>query len=94
MNSDVECGRQIQALACHALDENQLNRLAKVISTARRSPLSLKPLTSFRLGVLSNSTVDFLLPTAVATAARHGIALECVNAHYDQVMQEALSPGS
>jgi FkbH-like protein len=94
MNSDVECGRQIQALASHALDENQLNRLAKVISTARRSPVALKPLTPFRLGVLSNATVDFLLPAAVATAARHGIALECINANYDQVMQEALSPAS
>jgi FkbH-like protein len=94
MNSDIECGRRIQALASHALDENQLNRLAKVISTARRSPVALKPLTPFRLGVLSNSTVDFLLPAAVATAARHGIALDCINANYDQVMQEALSPGS
>lgn len=92
-NSELECGRQIQALASHALDDNQLNRLAKVISTLRAS-VGLKPLTPFRLGVLSNSTADFLVPVMVATAARHGIALECIKANYDQVIQEALSPAS
>jgi FkbH-like protein len=94
MNSDVECGLQLKALASHALDENQLNQLAKVISAVKKSPAALKPLAPFRLGLLSNSTVDFMVPAAVATAARHGIALECISANYDQVIQEALSPTS
>ena len=92
-NAEVECGRKIQALASYALDDNQLNRLARVISTLRLSD-GLKPLIPFRLGVLSNSTVDFLLPVMVATAARHGVALECISANYDQVIQESLSPAS
>src|SRR5471030_2106077 len=89
-----ESGRDIEALASFSLDENQLNRLAKLISRARTLDKKLHPLTPFRLGVLSNSTVDFIVPTLVATAARHGIALECISANYDQVMQEALSPAS
>jgi FkbH-like protein len=89
-----DLGRPTQALANHALDENNLNRLAKAIGQARRAGRSFAPLTPFRLGVLSNTTSHFLVPALVATAARHGIALECVEAEYDQVMQEALNPES
>jgi FkbH-like protein len=92
--ADIDAGRQIRALACHALDENQLNRLAKTVDAAIEAGRDLKPLLPFRLGVLGNSTVDFIVPCLVATAARHGIALECVKADYDQVLQEALSPNS
>lgn len=94
LNSGAEHGRQIRALASYALDENQLNRLARTIASARQSHFSLQPLIPFRLGILSNSTVDFMAPALIATAARHGIALECISANYDQVIQEALSPTS
>ncbi len=89
-----ELGRRIQRLANHALDENQLNRLAKVIDKARQKSESLAPLTPFRLGVISNATSHFVVPVLVASAARHGIALECIEADFDQVMQAALSPDS
>ena len=87
-------GRRLQSLAKYSLNGNQLSRLAKVISTARRDGRSLEPLTPFRLGVLSNSTIDFIVPALEATALRHGIALECIKADYGQVIQEALSPDS
>jgi len=87
-------GLRLQHLANHALDENQLNRLAKVVQKARDGGLSMAPLVPFRLGILSNATSHFIVPALVATAARHGIALECVEADFDQVMQEALSPDS
>jgi FkbH-like protein len=44
--------------------------------------------------VLSNSTIDLIVPALVASAARHGIALEVVQPSYDQVAQEALTPDS
>lgn len=87
-------GRHFQALASHALDENNLNRLARTIRKARDAGKSLAPLTPFRLGIISNATSHFLVPALEASAARHGIALECIEADYDQVMQEALSPES
>ncbi|HTA64297.1 MAG TPA: HAD-IIIC family phosphatase, partial [Xanthomonadaceae bacterium] len=87
-------GAEIQSLASFALDENQLNQLAKAIARARKSGLALDPLIPFRLGVLSNSTVDYILPSLTASAARYGIALECIPGDYDQVIQEALSPDS
>jgi FkbH-like protein len=87
-------GLRIQALARYALDENQLNRLAKRIARAQERGLSLLPLVPFRLAIVSNATSQFIVPALVASAARHGIALECCDANFDQVVQEALSPAS
>ena len=92
--SNDEPGGALRALASYSLDENHLNRLAKAIRKVSEKGRLFKPLVPFRLGVLSNSTVDFLLPSLVATAPRHGISLECIPADYDQVMQDALSPES
>lgn len=87
-------GRRLRALASQALDSNQLAKLGRIIARARAKGCPLPPLVPFRLGLISNSTTDFLVPALVATAARHGIDLECVSAAYDQVVQEALSPES
>ena len=94
LESKEELGQRLQNLAKYSLNGNQLCRLAKVISTARGTGRSLESLTPFRLGVLSNSTLDFIVPALEATALRHGIALECTKADYGQVLQEALSPDS
>ena len=91
-------GRELQALASHALDLTQLTKLAKAIGKVRLEAQSggrsLDPLVPFRLAVLSNSTVDMIVPALVASAARHGLALEVIQPSYDQVAQEALTPDS
>ncbi len=87
-------GLNLQRLANFSLNGNQLNRLARVFNSLREDGRSLAPLSPFRLGVLSNSTLDFILPALEATALRRGIALECVKADYGQVIQEALDPNS
>jgi FkbH-like protein len=87
-------GVNLQRLAQHALDENQLTRLAKVIDEARRSARSLMPLTTFRLGIISNATADFIVAPLVATAARYGIVLECVQGEFDNAIQDALDADS
>jgi FkbH-like protein len=87
-------GQKIRALASSAMDNNQLHRLSKLIHQARAGGHSLEPLQPYRLGVISNSTTDFIIPALVATAARHGIALECVAGDYDQAVQESLNPES
>jgi predicted enzyme involved in methoxymalonyl-ACP biosynthesis len=93
-NSAGPLGRELQALASYAQDLNQLTKLAKAIGKARSDGKSLDPLVPFRLAVLSNSTIDMVLPALVATAARHGVALEVIQPSYDQVAQEALTPDS
>ena len=89
-----DTGRQLQYLASHALNENQLNRLAGALARTRVAGLSLAPLQPFRLGVIGNATSHFLKPALEAVAARYGFALECIEAGYGQFMQEALSPDS
>jgi FkbH-like protein len=91
---DGDLGSEIQALATHALDLTQLKRLTNVILRARAKGKSLRPLTPFRLAVVSNSTIDMIVPALIASAARHGIALEIVQPAYDQVAQQALNPES
>src|SRR5580765_1029679 len=87
-------GAELRALATHALDGLQLERLARTISTLRVNSADLRPLVNARLGILGNGTLDFIAPALVGSAARHGLALDCVRSGYDQIVQEALDPGS
>jgi FkbH-like protein len=87
-------GSIIAQLATHALSENQLRQLAATIDALRDDGRSLAPLSPFRLGLVGNGTLDYLAPLLVASAARHGIALECVQADFGQMAQEAFDPGS
>src|SRR5882757_6909379 len=93
-NSTGHPGRELQSLALQGLNVNQLTALANTINKLRAGGNSLDPLMPFRLAVLSNSTIDLIVPALVASAARHGIALEVVQPLYDQVAQEALTPDS
>ena len=93
-NSLGPLGSELQALAQHGLNLNQLTKLAKAIARANSDGKSLSPLAAFRLAILSNSTIDLLVPALVASAARRGIALEVIQSSYDQVAQEALTPDS
>ncbi|HMF68519.1 MAG TPA: haloacid dehalogenase, partial [Phyllobacterium sp.] len=92
--SDGAPGQKIRALATHALDERQLSRLGRTIQSLQLSGESLTPLTPFRLGLIGNGTLDLIVPVLVATAARHGFALECITGAYDQFLQDALQPDS
>jgi FkbH-like protein len=87
-------GRELQALALYALDTNQLIKMARIIEKALAGGEDLRPLEPFRLAVLSNSTLDLIMPALVGSAARHGIALDVIVGGYDQVTQGALSADS
>jgi FkbH-like protein len=89
-----DLGRRIQALANCAMDGNHLQKLANSIRKLQATDASLAPLTPIRLGILGNGTQDFVAPALVASAARHGLALETVKGEYDQVLQEATDEDS
>ena len=94
LDSRDDLGTRIRALANHGLDAEDANKLAKVIDRARSEGHSLAPLTPFRLGIVSNATARLLPPVLTATAARHGIALECIEVDFGQTVQAALDPES
>jgi FkbH-like protein len=87
-------GPEVIRLATHALSDTQLERLAGSIRTLVARGANLAPLTTVRLGVVGTGTLDLVLPALVASAARHGILLECVTGSYGQFVQEALQPDS
>jgi FkbH-like protein len=87
-------GTIVWELANAALDANQLGRLGRAITRLRSKQHNLAPLKPFKLGLLGNGTLDFLVPALIASAARHGILLQITKADYDQVLGEALSPDS
>lgn len=89
LSSAAEAGSAIARLAAYSLDENQLRQLARAIGAARQQGL-LASLAPFRLGLVGNGTLDYLAPLLEASAARHGVALECVQADFGQIAQEAL----
>jgi FkbH-like protein len=91
LSAEKTPGAAIQALANHALDEAQLARLGRAIMRDERS---LAPLVPFRLGLIGNGTLDLLMPALVASAARHGLELECIQADYGVTTQEALDAQS
>ena len=87
-------GRELQALTTFGLDLNQLTKVAKAMARVQAEGKALEGLIPFKLAVLANSTIDLVVPALVASAARHGIALEVIQPSYDQVAQEALTPDS
>jgi len=94
IGSEGPQGERVRALASCALGENKLNRLSKVIDALRARPGAIHPLVPFRLGMTSNATTHYLASPLVATAARYGIALECIEGEFDQSLQESLDPDS
>jgi FkbH-like protein len=92
--STASVGTELRALASHALELNELTKLAHAIHKARSTERALDPLVPFRLAVLSNSTVDLIVPALISSSARHGIALEVIQPSYNQVAQEALTADS
>ena len=87
-------GAEIQRLAGFALDDNQLIRLHKTMAAGLEKQFSAAPLIPFRLGLAGNGTHDFIGAGLIATAARHGLALDRTVAGYDQVLQDCMSPDS
>jgi FkbH-like protein len=94
LKSGPDLGVDARRLANYRLDGNQLNRLGGLLRKAITGGHDLRPLSSFRLGVLGTGTLDLIVPALVASAARHGLALDCIVGEYDQALQQAISPAS
>src|SRR4051812_8264101 len=87
-------GRDVRSLATFALNESQLARLSATIGELARGGADLASLTPLKLGILGNGTLDLIAPALIASAARHGVLLELVQAEFGQTLQEALDPQS
>jgi FkbH-like protein len=93
-NGGPDLGARARKLASYRLDGNQLNRIGSALRAAMNDGRDMRPLSAFRLAVLGTGTIDLILPALIASAARHGVALDCVTGGYDQALQEATSADS
>jgi FkbH-like protein len=87
-------GTSLQFLASHALDENRLVKVARFLARSRAAGNAVQPLTPLTLGVITNSTTDFLGAAITGTSPRFGLNVACVAGSYDQGLQESMDPGS
>ncbi|MET0408533.1 MAG: HAD-IIIC family phosphatase [Hyphomicrobium sp.] len=92
LGTSMSPGSEARALAQFGLATNDLIRLGR--NLIRIGPSALAPLQPFKLGVISNALLDLMAPVLTATAARYGIALECVTADFGQTTAEALDAES
>ncbi|CAM8380200.1 HAD-IIIC family phosphatase [Candidatus Methylopumilus planktonicus] len=87
-------------LAKFSLDENQLRRLSiKFQSLQSNQEMKtnndfLSPLIPMKIGIISNATTKLATPALVGTALRFGIALDVIEAEFNQIAQEAFSSES
>jgi FkbH-like protein len=91
---DGDTSASIRSLATHTLDANQLQRVARLVEFARERRDGDAGLTSFRLGIVSNATTDFITPAIMGTGARYGFDIDCGTTGFGQFMQAALDPES
>lgn len=87
-------GAEIMRLANQRLGNEHLIALSKAIRETSGSQTDFSLFSRFRLAVLGNGTTCLYVPTFEASAARHGLLLEVVQAPYDQVVQQALDSES
>ncbi|SER12240.1 HAD-superfamily phosphatase, subfamily IIIC/FkbH-like domain-containing protein [Nitrosomonas sp. Nm51] len=87
---------EVHALAKYALSINQSNRLYQAIRKLNANTRSLlaHTLTPFKLGIVSNATMDLMIPSFVMAAIRNGVDLELITTDFGQVAQEAFDPDS
>jgi len=87
-------GAEIRKLAGYSLDADRLIRLAKTIASGLAKRYDFSPLAPFRMSLVGNGTSEFIRAGLIATAARHGLALDCAAAGYGQALQDSLQPDS
>lgn len=85
---------ELKRLAGYALDGNQLGRLSKKLNNFQVNGVNIAPLIPVSIGLIGNATTKLLIPSLLGTALRYGIALNVVEADFNQVAQEAFSDES
>ena len=93
-DSSTANDRDLRHLAGYQLNIDQLIRLAKLIGAVRPRLERSGSFVDMRLAVLSDTTVDYIMPALVATAARFGVLLEVVHSGFGQIAQAVFSQDS
>lgn len=74
-------------LSKYYLDLNKLHRLAKKFKNLNQGQSS--EIRSLKIGILSSSTTDFIVPSISATGLRHNLNLTIMQSEFNQIHQIA-----
>ena len=85
----VPIGKKLRWMASHKLKPRDIQKLGAVATANIDNSDIIAPLTHFKLGVVSNVSLDILAPLLIGTALAHGIALTVEFAPFDQASQIA-----
>ncbi|WP_267361260.1 MULTISPECIES: HAD-IIIC family phosphatase [unclassified Methylobacterium] len=94
LDEQADLAASLSKLAGARLDNNQLRILGGTVKALLDKEARLTPLSPFRLALLGTGTTDLVIPALMASAIRHGIALNAASGSYDQALQDALDPAS
>lgn len=83
---------RIVALASHALDETQLNQMARFARELDEAGAKPAAMNAVRLGLLGDGTLSLLAPAIAGSGLRHGLLLDVVQGAYGSAVQEAMDP--
>ena len=92
--SEANTSEQLKILAGYNLNNNQLSQIGNHLNNLGFDHSGLSSLTSFSLGIVSNSTTTLLKKPTIGVALRYGIALNFIDTDFNQVAQEAFSESS
>lgn len=94
LRSGQATSADFQFLAGHRLSAVQAASFRRSFERCLAAGVDLSSLSKLKLAVISNATMDFIADEIPAAAVRHGIAVELILPDFDQVIQQALDPGS
>ncbi len=87
-------GAVLRQCVSYKLPDNVLDRLAVMCRRREKSGAPVKPLSPISVSLVGNCTLDYLADSLRTAGARHSVFVQPHMGEYDQLMQEAINPGS
>ena len=87
-------GEVLRQCVSYKLPDNVLDRLAVMCRRRDKSGEPVKPLSPISVSFVGNCTLDYLADSLRTAGARHSVFVQPHMGEYDQLMQEAINPGS
>jgi FkbH-like protein len=88
-----EIASRIIRLANHALDENQLVKLARLAGEASAAPRAAS-LAALKLGVFGDGTLSLLAPIIAGSGLRHRLLIDKFVGEFNRALLDAIDPSS
>jgi FkbH-like protein len=88
-----DVAERIVKLAGHALDENQLVKLARLAKRFSEGG-AVSPLSPLKLGVFGDGTLSLVAPVIAGSGLRHRLLIETLEGEFNRALIDAADPSS